>query len=93
MDEDRQDIGLLRFLIYHFLFLIMATFTSFEELKIWQDARVLYQKIIGPTKRGELSKNFRLCSQIKEAAGSVMDNIAEGFKRDSRLEFINHLSY
>ena len=71
----------------------MATLKTFEEIKIWQDARQLYQKIIALTKRTEFSKNFRLCSQIKEAAGSVMDNIAEGFERDSRLEFINHLSY
>ncbi len=30
--------------------------------------------------------------QMKAAAGSVMDNIAEGFERNSRLEFLNSLS-
>jgi four helix bundle protein len=29
---------------------------------------------------------------MKSAAGSVMDNIAEGFERNSRLEFLNSLS-
>ena len=45
------------------------------------------------TKNPPFSKDFRMVSQIKAAAGSVMDNIAEGFERGSRLEFINHLSY
>lgn len=34
-----------------------------------------------------------MLSQIKAAAGSVMDNTAEGFERGSRLGLINHLSY
>lgn len=71
----------------------MATYTQFEQLPIWQEARELYKEIIAITKRPELNKEFRFCSQIKSAAGSVMDNIAEGFERDSNLEFINHLSY
>ena len=29
---------------------------------------------------------------MKAAAGSIMDNIAEGFERNSRLEFLNSLS-
>ena len=38
-------------------------------------------------------QNTFLVSKIRLAAGSIMDNIAEGFERDSRLEFINHPSY
>jgi four helix bundle protein len=70
----------------------MATLKLFEDLEIWQKARVLYQKVIALTRRDSIEKAFRFCSQIKAAAGSVMDNIAEGFERDSRLEFINFLS-
>jgi four helix bundle protein len=71
----------------------MATIKSFEEIEIWKDARRLYKKILELIKRKEVSKDFRFKSNIKEAAGSVMDNIAEGFERDSRLEFVNALSY
>ncbi|MBX2921082.1 MAG: four helix bundle protein [Chitinophagaceae bacterium] len=38
------------------------------------------------------ANDFRFRDQVKAAAGSVMDNIAEGFERSSRLEFANFLS-
>jgi len=70
----------------------MATVQRFEDLEIWQIARELYNKI---SKLAELlreAKEFRFAEQIKSAAGSIMDNIAEGFERNSRLEFVNSLS-
>ncbi|MBA2562845.1 MAG: four helix bundle protein, partial [Chitinophagaceae bacterium] len=38
-------------------------------------------------------KDYRFRDQIRDAGGSVMDNIAEGFDRGGKLEFINFLSY
>ena len=71
----------------------MATIKSFEELEIWREARRLYKKIIELTQRDLVVNDYRFKSNLREAAGSVMDNIAEGFERDSRLEFVNALSY
>ncbi|MBI1781246.1 MAG: four helix bundle protein [Sphingobacteriales bacterium] len=71
----------------------MATINNFEDLEIWQEARRMYQKVLVLLNNTALEKNLKFKNQISEAAGSVMDNIAEGFERDSRLEFINFLSY
>ena len=71
----------------------MATITSFEELEIWKEARRLYKKVLALINRELVAKDFRFRNNMKETTGSVMDNIAEGFERDSRLEFVNALSY
>lgn len=71
----------------------MATITNFEELEIWKEARRLNSLIIQLIQSSSNAKqDFRFRDQIKAASGSIMDNIAEGFERDSRLEFINFLS-
>ena len=69
----------------------MATINKFEELEIWQLARALYKKISIISKQLKAEKEFRFSEQIKSAAGSIMDNIAEGFERNSRLEFLHSL--
>jgi len=64
----------------------------FEDLEIWQVARELYNKISKVAKLLRAAHEFRFAEQIKSPAGSIMDNIAEGFERNSRLEFVNSLS-
>ncbi len=63
----------------------------FEELVCWQKAHEVEMAVYKFTLRGSFSKDFGLKDQINRATGSVMDNIAEGFGRSSRKEFINFL--
>ena len=69
----------------------MATFHRFQDLEIWQIAKKLSFRVFKLTESGAASKDFRFRDQIRSSAGSVMDNIAEGFERSSQLEFVNFL--
>lgn len=70
----------------------VATVKRFEDLEIWQLARNLYRKMSLVADKLNKNKDFRFAEQVRSAAGSIMDNIAEGFERNSRLEFLNSLS-
>jgi len=65
----------------------------FEEIEAWQLARKLTQKVYSLTKHPEFVKDYGLKSQIQEAAGSSMHNIAEGFDSETNAEFIRFLRY
>ena len=69
----------------------MASVKDFEELAIFQKARELSKKIYPVTQRNEFKYDTRFVQQIRAAAGSVMDNIAEGFERGGNKEFLNFL--
>ncbi|MBS1921050.1 MAG: four helix bundle protein [Bacteroidetes bacterium] len=69
----------------------MATITQFEDLDIWKLAREQAKEIYSLTKDGKFSKDFDLKNQINASAGSVMDNIAEGFERFTNKEFAQFL--
>lgn len=70
----------------------MATIQKFQDLEIWQLARQLENEIFNLSKGGLLAKDFSLKDQMNRSAGSIMDNIAEGFGRGGRNEFIQFLS-
>ena len=65
----------------------------FEDLKAWQQARILANMVYDATDQGDFARDFRLRDQIRGAAGSVMHNCAEGFDSGSDSEFIVFLKY
>lgn len=71
----------------------MATIKRFEEIDAWKVARELCLKIGTIIEEGSFKKSYRLIAQIKSSSGSIMDNIAEGFERGTRAEFIQFLGY
>jgi four helix bundle protein len=71
----------------------MAPITKFEDIKAWQKARKLTNKIYQITERGKFIDDFTLQNQIKKASISIMLNIAEGFARKSDREFKQFLIY
>jgi four helix bundle protein len=71
----------------------MATIKRFEEMESWKLARELSKKIGAIIDKGSFKRNYRLIDQIDGFSGSIMDNIAEGFERGTRAEFIQFLGY
>jgi four helix bundle protein len=69
----------------------MAVYRNFEDLPIWKEAKDLAVRIYKITKEDKLKRNFGLSEQIRKAALSISSNIAEGFDRSSRKEFIKYL--
>ena len=71
----------------------MATIKRFEEVEAWKLSRELCLKTGIAIDEGRFKKSFRLIGQIEGSSGSIMDNIAEGFERGTRAEFIQFLGY
>ena len=68
-------------------------YKRFEELPCWNKARELCRMAFGLINQGRLKNDFGLKNQLWTAAGSVMDNIAEGFDDGSSREFVRFLGY
>ncbi len=60
----------------------------FEEIIAWQKAKILTSNIYKCFKN---CRDYSFTDQIKRAAVSVMNNIAEGFERRSNKELSNFL--
>jgi len=65
---------------------------SFEDLLVWQKGIALVKQIYLVTARGSLNKDFGLRDQLQRAAVSIPTNIAEGFERSSRKEYLLFLN-
>ncbi len=69
----------------------MKKVNSFENLECWKQARCLTKEIYLLSNEGDLSTDYNTKNQIRRAALSSMNNIAEGFARFSKKEFIRFL--
>ncbi len=65
----------------------------FEDIDAWKLARELTRKVYKLTKKPDFAKDYGLKNQIRDAAGSSMHNIAEGFDSETNPEFIRFLRY
>jgi four helix bundle protein len=66
---------------------------QFEDLLVWQKGMEIIKQIYLITQEGHLAKDFSLRDQIRRAALSITNNIAEGFERSSRKEYLNFLNF
>lgn len=68
---------------------------NYRELKVWQKAYQLCLRIYKITKAFPKEERYGLTSQIRRAAVSVPSNIAEGYGRRTKGEYIQalHIAY
>lgn len=64
----------------------------FEDLFIWQKAVEFAKEIYLITEKKGLKNDFGLKNQMRDSAVSISSNIAEGFERRSRKEYLNFLN-
>lgn len=69
----------------------MAKIERFEDLQSWQKARLLANMIYDLTGHQNFNRDYQLGNQIRDAAGSIMHNIAEGFDSGTDPEFVRFL--
>ena len=70
----------------------MATINRFEQIISWEEARKLNKRLGNLIDSGRFKRSYKLIQQIEGSAGSIMDNIAEGFERGGKSELIHFLS-
>lgn len=75
----------------HSVIFLMAGVSRFEELIAWQKSRVLVYEIYVLCRKDVISRDYGFTTQYRNAAISVMSNIAEGFERRTVRDFARFL--
>jgi four helix bundle protein len=65
----------------------------FEDIEGWKLGRLLSQRVGNMVGESRLKSDFPLRDQMSRSAGSIMDNIAEGFDAGGNREFMRFLWY
>ncbi|MCC7292995.1 MAG: four helix bundle protein [Phycisphaerales bacterium] len=65
---------------------------SYRDLEVWQIAMELVVLVYEVTKMFPDTERFGLTSQMRRGAVSIPSNIAEGYGRTHRPEYLRHLS-
>ncbi|MBI2285410.1 four helix bundle protein [Candidatus Saccharibacteria bacterium] len=66
----------------------MKTIRSFRDLTVWQKSFDLVEKVYLLTSKLPQEEKFGIISQIQRTAVSIPSNIAEGYARNNRKEYL-----
>jgi len=66
---------------------------TFEDLVVWQKSMEIVKQIYLISTDSNLCKDFALRDQLRRAALSIPSNIAEGFERFSKKEYLNFRNF
>ena len=70
----------------------MSTIESFKDLNAYKKSFQLAMQIYRTTKQFPREELYGLTSQLRRAATSIPSNIAEGYRRRTRGEYLQFLS-
>ena len=68
------------------------TIRTFRDLVAWQRAMELCRRVYAETRRMPAEERFGLTNQMRRCAVSVPSNIAEGYGRSGRADYVRFLS-
>ncbi|MBS1640071.1 MAG: four helix bundle protein [Bacteroidetes bacterium] len=71
----------------------MPTYQSFTELPLWKEAVDFAAEVYKFCEDGKLKTDYRMKDQLRAAASSISNNIAEGFEYSSKKDFVRFLTY
>ena len=71
----------------------MSKIERFEDLECWKAARELVNKVFEVCNKEPLKSDFETKGQLKKAALSSMNNIAEGFSRYHKKDSLKFYDY
>ncbi len=66
---------------------------QFEDMELWQDAVKIAADLYRLTENGKLKNDWGMKDQLRRAACSISNNIAEGFEYNNNPDFIRFLKY
>ena len=68
------------------------TVKTFKDLVVWQKAHELTLSIYKTTHNFPSEEKFGLTSQLRRSTSSIPANVVEGYKKNSRKEFLHFLN-
>jgi len=66
---------------------------AYRKLVAWQKSMDLVDEVYQLVKLLPAEERYGLCSQLSRAAVSIPSNIAEGYGREHRGDYVRHLSF
>ncbi|HET8838110.1 MAG TPA: four helix bundle protein [Flavobacteriaceae bacterium] len=71
----------------------MKKYTQFEDLNVYKDALAFFVRMTNLLRENKYRTEFAVKDQLRRASLSILNNIAEGFERETDKELVRFLFF